>query len=493
MRQLNWTDAAMVRFESPTAPMHVNPIMIYDQSTAPGGRVTFEDILAAIESRLHLAPAFRQRLAHAPGGLIAPFWVEDDAFDLEYHVRHIALPKPGDWRQFCIQVARLHARPLDLSRPPWELTVIEGLDHVDGLPKGCFALSLKVHHSAIDGVEGVALINAIHDLTAEPAADKHVPKRRPSSDRPSLLTTVRGTAAAAVRWPVRAGRTLGPVAPRVLRKVGENLMDRGSAEVAVPQTRFNGVVSSHRVFDARFHDFADIRQIKALVPGATVNDVALAYVGGALRHYLDHHGELPETSLIAGCPVSIRTPEQAGKGGTMISLMRATLGSDIADPVERLGAITAVTSVDRVRREAVGAGKLVEVAELLPGALLGLASRASGLMARAPRLVNTVLTNVPSSRVPLYFAGAQLVRSTGNGPIFPGVGVLHLITTYTGTFSCAVTADRDMMPDPAFYAQCMQRSFDELLASVPRTSRARRRPTSPGDELGPVGGRRGTT
>jgi WS/DGAT/MGAT family acyltransferase len=241
--------------------------------------------------------------------------------------------------------------------------------------------------------------------------------------------------------------------------------------LVVPRTRFNAPISSHRVFDARFHDFADVRRIKALVPGATVNDVALAYVGGALRRYLDKHGELPDTTLVAMCPVSVRTPDQAGQGGNMISMMRVAVRSDIADPIERLTAIAAVTAVDRVRREAVGAASLVDVAELLPGALLGLGARAQVLITRGPQVANTVLTNVPGSQVPLYFAGAKMVRSTGNGPIFHGMGLMHLVSTYAGEFSCAITADRDQLPDPAFYAECLQQSFDELFAALPAPSK----------------------
>jgi WS/DGAT/MGAT family acyltransferase len=481
MKQLSWTDAALVRLESATAPLHVNPILIYDQSTVPDGRVSFKDILRAIEDRLHLAPSFRRRLASAPGGLIAPFWVEDENFDLEYHVRHIALPKPGDWRQFCIQVARLHARPLDLSRPPWELTVIEGLDNIEGLPKGCFAISLKVHHAAIDGVEGVALITAIHDLAAAGDHSRENGAWRAES-APGPLSLLGRTAGSAVRYPVQAAQVIGRAAPAGLRVLARELRARRRPRgLPVPRTRFNGAVSSHRVFEARFHDFEDVRRIKSAVPGATVNDVALAYVGGALRHYLDAHGELPEASLVAVCPVSVRTPDQVGSGGNMISGMRVAVRSDVADPLERLAAITAVTSVDRVRRQAVSATTLLDVAELLPGALLGIGSRAGALIVRGPQVANTTVTNVPSSRVPLYFAGAKLVRSTGNGPVFHGVGLIHLVSTYVGDFSCAITADRDLLPDPAFYAECMQRSFDELLAAVtpPRPS-GRKRVTKTG-------------
>src|SRR5438067_7962319 len=160
MQQLSGLDASFLYFETPNAPMHVGGISIYDQSTAPNGAVTFKGILENSEKRLHLVRAFRQRIVRVPFDLDHPYWVEDQDFDLEYHVRHIALPKPGDWRQLCIQVARLHSRILDASRPLWEVYVIEGLDNVEGVPPGSFAVMQKTHHAAVDGVSGMEILSA---------------------------------------------------------------------------------------------------------------------------------------------------------------------------------------------------------------------------------------------------------------------------------------------------------------------------------------------
>src|SRR5437773_7076733 len=161
MQQLSGLDASFLYFETPNAPMHVGGILVYDQSTAPGGRVTFKGILANFERRLHLVRCFRQRLAYVPFNLDHPYWIEDPDFDLEFHVRHIAPPQPGDWRQLCIQAARLHSRPLDMTRPLWEVTVIEGLDNVDGVAPGSFAVVHKIHHAAIDGVTMLEITSAV--------------------------------------------------------------------------------------------------------------------------------------------------------------------------------------------------------------------------------------------------------------------------------------------------------------------------------------------
>ena len=154
MRHLNKNDALFLASESAHSNSNVSLIQIYDPSTAPGGRLRFKSILALVESRLHRSPIFRQKLCQVPFGLDDPYWIEDENFDLEYHVRNIALPKPGDWRQFCIQASRIHARPLDLSRPLWEIYVIEGLDSLLDLPKDSFALLTKLHHAAIDVEHG---------------------------------------------------------------------------------------------------------------------------------------------------------------------------------------------------------------------------------------------------------------------------------------------------------------------------------------------------
>ena len=148
--------------------MHIGSVGIYDPSTAPGGFVRFKDILRHVESRLDKARSFRQKLVRVPFDLDHPYWVEDANFDIEYHIRHMALPKPGDWRQLCIQVARLQARPMDLSRPLWEFNIIEGLDNIPGIPPGSFALMAKVHHAAIDGMSGVELSAAVHDIEPKP-------------------------------------------------------------------------------------------------------------------------------------------------------------------------------------------------------------------------------------------------------------------------------------------------------------------------------------
>jgi WS/DGAT/MGAT family acyltransferase len=477
MEQLSWTDDMMLRAERPETPMQIQMLLIYDQSTAPDGRVTFKRILEEIDARLHLAPTFRRRLTDLPGGLHMPYWVDDPNFDLEYHVRHIALPHPGDWRQLCIQIARIHGRQLDLRRPPWEMTVIEGLNAIPGVPKASFAISLKLHHCVVDGMESVELMAAMHDLGVD--SPRPAPPEKPwnPGPLPSTADLVSRTAINGVLHPLRAGKILIPSALGALRHVAElpgklaggmlATMGPGSSWLFAPSTRFNGAATPHRVFDARFHDLADFKRIKACVPGATINDVALAYVGGALRLYLDGKGELPDETLVAACPSSIRSDSESGTGGNRLFGRLHPLGTAIADPLERLGAIVEETSAFREASDASNDSRLLELVGTVPTALMGLAVKAaSAVPFSGPSVANTTVSNVPGPAEPIFFAGARLVRATGLGPLIGGMNLFHIVASYNGTISIGVTADRSALPDPGHYADCMQASFDELLGAA---------------------------
>lgn len=232
-----------------------------------------------------------------------------------------------------------------------------------------------------------------------------------------------------------------------------------------PRTRFNTKVSSHRVQDGRNFDLGDIRRIREAVPGATVNDVVLGIVGGALRKYLNSKNELPVDPLVAMAPISVRTEMERGTYGNQVSAMMVALGTHLADPLVRLEYIHDDTKNSKAVTNAVGARMLTQYSELVSFGLLGLAARLYtqlGMAERTTPLVNAVVTNVPGPQVPLYFAGARMVRFQGMGPVADGMGLIHPVVSYCGEIAVCFTSDRDMMPDPAFYAQCLQDSFDEL-------------------------------
>jgi WS/DGAT/MGAT family acyltransferase len=465
VQQLTGIDASFLYFETPRSPGHIFSVYIYDPSTAPGGKVTFKGILDHYRRRLHVTRTFRQKLVTVPFGLDHPYWIEDADFDLEFHVRHIALPAPGDWRQLCIQIARLHSRPLDMSRPLWEATVIEGLDNVPGVPPGSFAVMQKIHHAAVDGVTLLEITSAVHDTA--PDADRPPPDTtwRPEPE-PSPLTLLTRAAVNNATRPGHFARVMGrtfPATQAVQRRVRRGELDAPAG--SAPRTRFNGEVTGHRVIDARRFDLAEIKRIKSAVPGATVNDAVLTLVGGALREYLSAKGELPDESLRVMVPISVRSAEQAGTAGNQVATMVALLGTDIADPLKRLEAVRASTSQSKAYSEAVGARSMSEFAEFLPGGLAALAARGAARFHMATRgtpVVNCVVSNVPGPQVPLYFAGARLEFFFGGAAVVDGMGLLQGVTSYCGEVVLSVVSDRQIMPDPAVYADCLDQSYKDL-------------------------------
>ncbi len=470
MEQLSGQDASFVYFDTQNTPMHIGSVGIYDPSTAEGGFVRFKDILRHIESRLDGARSFRQKLVRVPFDLDHPYWVEDDSFDLEFHVRHVALPAPGDWRQLCIQVARLHARPLDLSKPLWEFNIVEGLDNIPGLPKGCFALVAKVHHAAIDGMSGVEMSAAVHDLAPMPITPPP-PSEWKAESEPPLGELLFRTWVNSIKQPVRFAETVARTIPgvaRLGREIAGGDVSIQGAKMA-PKSIFNVKVSPHRVFDGTSFELSEIRAVKETLPKATVNDVILTIIGGGLRHYLLGRDELPAESMSAMAPISVRDEKEKSALGNLVSAMVINLGTHIADPAERLAYIHKEATNSKAMTNAVGARTLTDYSQLIPSGLAGLGARLYTRLgianAHAP-VFNCVATNVPGSRVPLYFAGAKMVKMMGLGPIFDGMGLINTIYSYEKDIAISFTTDRAIVPDPAAYADALRKSFEELKAAT---------------------------
>ncbi len=480
MQQLSGQDAMFLHAEIDGLPQHIGGVSIYDQSTAPGGKVRFKQILSMLESRLHLSPIFRRKLAFVPYNLGRPYWVEDPDFDLEYHVRHIALPKPGDWRQLCILAARLHSVPLRRDKPMWEMYVIEGLNNVANYPDGCFAVLLKVHHCAMDGATGTQFMNIIHDLTPEM---KNPGKAPPwMVERPSRARMLARAYVDAWKKPGQVVDMLKQAGPAFMRiRQGKKEQHFHNLEEK-QRTRFQGKISRHRVVDARHFDFEEIRAIKNTQPGTTINDVMLTIVGGGMRKYLEAKGELPEKTLVSGCPIDVRTPEERAAGGNMVGFMNVALRSEITDPVERMVAVHGEAQSAKAYAEALGPRFAVDLTDVMPGNVLSLAIRTSAAtgLAEAGVIFNTIVTNVPGAPYQLYLCGAALLDSISLGPLLPNVGLFHIVYSAVqnkkGTIVLSFTACRDMLPDPAFYADCLQASFEELRDAALGNKAAGKRP-----------------
>jgi len=479
MKQLGVLDAAFINLEQGNTPQHVGGLGIYDPSTAPGGFVRFKQVIANFEQRLSRLPLFRTRLVEVPGGLDRPYWVKDANFDVEFHLRHIALPEPGDWRQLCIQVARLHARPLDLSRPLWEAYIIEGLDKIPNMPEGSFAIYTKMHHSLVDGAGGSSFMAALHDLSPEPdpslagAEDEiKLVDRTPTSAEllgRATVNQVKNTLGL-VSGAAGLTRDLGKFALKIARK------EIPMPDVQAPKTRFNRSVGPHRVFDATDFPLAQFKAIKDST-GVKLNDVALAIVGGALARYLESKGETPEASLVAGLPVNLRTRRGETGDNNQVGSIFASLHTDISDPIERLKAIHASTSEAKEFGESSPMLDTIKLAGVFSPALTKAAASIWSerhLSRFIPLNVSTVITNVPGPNFDLYCAGARLVKYHGLGVLTPGVGLFHTVFSQADRVNLSVLGDRDIIPDPAFYMECLMASYQELLEAVEK-QRGRRK------------------
>jgi len=471
MKQMQGLDTVFVAMERAIAPVHIGSVLIYDPSTAPNGFVRFKDILSFIENRLQLTTTMRQKMVKVPFGIDYPYWVQDADFDLEYHVRHVALPKPGDWRQLCILAARIFARPLDLSRPPWEITVVEGLDTIEGMPKGSYAMLTKVHHSAIDGVSGVDMMNALHNMTnsVEPLTTPDT--WRPEANPSQIGMFARGYMRSLTN-PIRQIGAMRHTVPGMAR-AAKGLVKRDfdfKALMQAPKTRFNGTVTPHRMFDAKTYKLDDIKSLRQLATGAKLNDVVLSIVGGAMRLYLERYDELPESSVNAMAPISVRDESEKNTMGNQVSAMFVPLGSHIPSARERIKYVTEETQKAKAFTHALGARQMSEMAKLTPAPAMAIGAKIFSQLKLADHIkpvINTVVTNVPGPPVPIYSAGAKLVGLYGKLCLVDGVKLGHVVHSYVDEVTISFTACRSAIPDPDFYAKCLQDSFDAHMAALP--------------------------
>jgi diacylglycerol O-acyltransferase / wax synthase len=479
MKQLSGMDNVFLQLEHGNQYMHVAGLGIYDPSTAPGGKVRFKDILKFFESRLDSAPVFRRRLVTVPMSLDRPYWVEDDDVDVEFHVRHVALPYPGDWRQLCIQVARIHSRPLDRSKPLWEAYVIEGLDNIPGIPPGSFAFYIKFHHAAIDGEGGTVVLQAIHSLTPDDDEDDGARRSRVRDREPThielytraLINTVQRVPRAAGFTAKTAARLAG-IGAGYMGQLSQMLQEAGLPSVETvksklrrpPVTRFSAKVSAHRVVELVGLPMADIKQVRSRIEGATINDVFMTTVGGALNEYLGAKGELPERTMTAQVPMSLRGADKGGEPGNQVGVAVMPLHTEIDDPVARLHAIQQGAAKAKALVAVVGKDLTKHVYDLLPA----VASELFTTRVMLPTM-NVVVSNVRGPDVPLYMAGARMVAFAPVSIAMNGLGLNVTGFSYHGTLWICAVACRDMMPDPAFFADCVRSSFSKLVTAAERS------------------------
>jgi WS/DGAT/MGAT family acyltransferase len=475
--RLSALDQTFLAFETTNAGMHVAITAIFEPGslkTAVGG-IDIGRIRRRIAARLRLIPRYRQRLAHTPL-MNEPIWIDDDAFDLDYHVNHVRLPRPGGERQLQRRCAEILERPLDRRRPLWETWIIEGLSG------GRFAMLAKVHHCMVDGIAGVDILAAILD-TAPSEADEPVgpwlPRPIPR-ERELFTDELRRRASAslgvvrglreALRAPWHAGRVVGERASAFARLLGH--LRRA------PSTPFNQPIGAHRRIAWLTFDLATIKQVRTRL-GGTINDVVLTTVSGAVGRFLARRGVRLDGAFRTVVPVSVRAPDERGVPGNRVSVWLTELPIDEPAAERRLETVSAMTAQFKATNEAMGAEVLMQAAEWTTANLINLAAQ----FINRTRCFNLIVTNVPGPPVPFYLLGARMVAGYPHLPLFENQGLGVALFSYAGQLYWGVGADWNQMPDLADFMNDLAAAFQELCAAAevatPATPARRGLPVTP--------------
>jgi WS/DGAT/MGAT family acyltransferase len=453
MEQLTGIDATFLNMETPTQQGHVGGVVVVDPSTAAPGW-GFDAIRQLIEQRLHLLPPFRRRLVSVPLELDNPYWLEDPDFDLDFHLRHIAVPAPGGSTELAELVARIHERPLDRSRPLWEMYVIEGLEG------GRVATYTKLHHAAIDGVSGAEILTILLDPDPggrdipSPGGDwegKTVPSPMSLLLRSAMRTAV--SPARALRVGYELARSIPGLKPLqslpALVGLGRDRDEFLSRPTLIaPRSLLNRPITGHRRWAFGNVSLDTVKALKDAA-GTTVNNVVISVSAGAVRRWMLDHGDLPERSLQALIPISIRTEEEQDTIGNKVSGMIAPIGTHLADPVERLEFVHHTMEIAKETHSATPASLLQDFAQFAPPAVAARAARLAYRNGRGGRWTpfNLVISNIPGPNFPLYLAGAQLVGHYPVSTITDGAALNITLHSYLGQLCFGLIADRELVPD----------------------------------------------
>jgi diacylglycerol O-acyltransferase len=449
--RLSSLDASFLYLERPAMHMHVAGVSVF--SPREDGPLTYEDVALVARARLHLAPRLRQRVLRLPGGLARPLWVDDDRFDLDFHLRRAAIPQPGGRLQLERAVGRVLSRPLDRGKPLWELYVFEGLEH------DRTAVLLKMHHALADGISGMLIASALFDLSAD--ADLDAPPD-PWIPEPTPSTAELATEALQdlVLHPMEALVRVAQAPAHAAAVVGQTLDGlRSIAGMGTPpEGPFDVRVGPNRRFATAEVPFELVRGVKRAL-GGTINDVVLAAVGGGLHDLLAVRGEPTRGRVLrVMVPVSVRSKAEQGDVGNRVAPAFVDIPVAMMKPATRLKRVRAATEVLKDSAMAVSADSIIGLGAYAPPALHAMAAR---LVSRN-RWFNLVVSNIPAPQVPMYLAGARLVASYPAMPLGETCALSIACTSLGGTMAFGLTADWDALSDIEVLARGIERSLHEL-------------------------------
>jgi diacylglycerol O-acyltransferase / wax synthase len=459
--RLTGLDASFLHMENGGAHMHVAGLMLFDGEPPP-----YERLLEMTESRLHVVPRYRQKLAFVPFGQGRPRWVDDPHLNLRYHIRRTSLPRPGTEAQLRSLAGRVFSQPLDRDKPLWEMWLVEGVE--DGPDGPRFAMLSKTHHALVDGISGVDIVSVLFDATPDPPEPPEGPPRWMPRPEPSQAQLLGEALLERATVPAEAARSLRALfrAPRnVVRGAGESLVGVGAMAWAglrpPPRSPYNTAIGPHRRYAWVRASLDDIKSIKNSL-GGTVNDVVLASVAGALGRHMTRRGaKLPET-LRALVPGSVRSDDERGALGNRVAAMMAPLPVGEKDPRQRLAVIAAAMQGIKRSGQAVGAQVLTELSGFAPPTLMAQGSR----LVSTERFFNLVVTNVPGPQFPLYLMGRELREINPMVPLAKGQALGIAIMSYNGRMNFGLLGDWDAMGDLDAFAADLEASLEELASAA---------------------------
>jgi len=461
VERLQPLDVSFLYLEGPTTPMHVGGLAVFQPSDQG---FDYGRFMKLIEDRISLVPRYRQKVKWVPGHLADPVWVDDSEFDLSYHVRRSALPKPGSDEQLRELVARVQSRPLDRHRPLWEMYLVEGL------AGGRFAVIQKTHHAMVDGISAVDIGQVILDTTAVPRdvpEDLWMPRPEPSG-----ATLVADAISGLIRRPTSLADTVRigladarSVASRLTTAVGGALSAARIAARPAPSSPLNVQIGAQRRFAVARTDLEEYRTVRKHL-GGTVNDVVLATIAGALRGWLLSRGEAvtPATSIRAMVPVSVRGDSESGQPGSRVTSYLVDLPVGEPNPVIRLSQVSYAMKAHKESGQSVGAEALAGRSGLAPPTLHALGARVANSFTR--RLFNVVVTNVPGPQFPLFAAGARMLEMFPVIPLAAGQALSIGLTSYDGGVYFGLNADRDALFDAEVLGSLIEESLVELVEAA---------------------------
>ena len=479
MRQLSGLDTMFLNLETNAVPMHIGGLTILDPASAQD--FGFDAVRRLIEGRLHLLPMFRRRLVESPLNLDLPYWIEDPEFDLIHHVRHRALPRPGNDRQLADFICDVMSTRLDRSMPLWRAYYVEGLSG------GRVALLTKVHHACVDGVSGAELLSVLLDLTPEPRAVPPPETPWEPDPIPSPMQLATSTARSLMSRPREALRLLRETGPalfsagraalahrRARDEAGEAPAPEDREVGAAPRMRFNTTITARRSFGFRSLPLADVKLVKNAF-GTSLNDVVLCLCAGALRRWLLAKHELPEPSMVAAVPVSVRTEAERGTQGNKVMMARTALHTEIEDPVERLQCLSKRMGKVKKSFKALPARRMMDWVNVPSPVLLAQAARLYenfSIQNYVYPPYNLVISNVPGPPQPLYLAGARVLANYPVSIPYHGLAFNITVMSYLDNLDFGLTGHRTTVPDIDALAQLLA---DELATLKQRAEKVVRK------------------